>query len=295
MAPVIGRARRTVAALDDQGCPEPKTLTPSAKREAIRIMTHEHDLPMARACQVTRLSRAAYYRPGVARRTRDAKVIAALQAVVATEQRWGFWKCHDRLRAQGCRWNHKRVWRVYCQLRLNLPRRTKRRVPPRERQPLAVEPRMNAVWALDFMRDTLSSGRVFRTLNVIDEANRGAPGIDVAVSIPATRVIAFLTQLLDLYGRPDAIRCDNDPELTSSDFTEWCKRQDIELRFIQLGKPDQHAYIERFNRTYREEVLSAYLYDSLDEVREITGGIASRRMPVGKHLVASTPVCIQEP
>jgi len=72
---------------------------------------------------------------------------------------------------------------VYCQLRLNLPRRTQRRVPQRARQPLWVEPRMNAVWAIDFMRDTLYSGRVFRTLNVIDAANRGALGIDVAVSI----------------------------------------------------------------------------------------------------------------
>jgi putative transposase len=140
---------------------------------------------------------------------RDAEVIAALQAIVAAEQRWGFWKCHDRLRAQGYGWNHKRTWRVYCQLRLNLPRRTKRRVPQRERQPLWVEPRMNAVWALDFMRDTLYSGRVFRTLNVIDEANRGALGIDVAVSIPATRVTTFLTQMIDLHGRPSAIRCDN--------------------------------------------------------------------------------------
>ncbi len=189
------------------------------------------------------------------RAARDAEVIAALQAIVAEEQRWGFWKCHDRLRAQGYGWNHKRIWRVYCQLRLNLPRRTKRRVPQRERQPLLVEPRMNAVWALDFMRDTLYSGRVFRTLNVIDEANRGALGIDVAVSIPATRVIAFLSQMIDLHGRPSAIRCDNGPELTSQAFTDWCKEQDIELRFIQPGKPDQNAYIERFNRTYREEVL----------------------------------------
>jgi putative transposase len=84
---------------------------------------------------------------------------------------------------------------------------------------------------------------VFRTLNVIDEANRGALGIDVAVSIPAARVIAFLEQMIDLHGRPRAIRCDNGPELTSQAFTDWCKAQDIELRFIQPGKPDQNAYI----------------------------------------------------
>ena len=155
-------------------------------------------------------------------------------------------------------------------MKLNLPRRTKRRPPQRERQPLTVVPRMNVVWALDFMRDTLYGGKVFRTLNVIDEANRGALGIDIAVSIPAVRVITFVTQLLDLHGRPQAIRCDNGPELTSEAFMDWCKSQNIELRFIQPGKPDQNAYIERFNRTYREEVLNAYLFDSLAEVRELT-------------------------
>ena len=86
---------------------------------------------------------------------------------------------------------------------------------------------MNAVWAIDFMRDTLYSGRVFRTLNVIDEANRGALGIDVAVSIPAARVSTFLAQMIDLHGRPSAIRCDNGPELTSQSFTDWCKEHDI--------------------------------------------------------------------
>ena len=250
-------------------------------------MTEDHGLPIVRACQVARLSRAAYYKSGIDWAARDGEVIAALQAIVVEEQRWGFWKCHDRLRAQGYGWNHNRIWRVYCQLRLNLPRRTKRRVPQRVRQPLLVEPRMNAVWAIDFMRDTLYSGRVFRTLNVIDEANRGALGIDVAVSIPAARVSAFLAQMIDLHGRPSAIRCDNGPELTSQTFTDWCKEQDIELRFIQPGKPVQNAYIEsfnsRFNRTYREEVLSAYLFDSLEEVREITAEWLERYNEIRPH------------
>ena len=84
-------------------------------------MTVEHDLPIVRACQVAWLSRAAYCKPGNDRMVRDAEVITALQTIVVEEQRWAFWKCHDRLRAQGYGWNHKRVRRVYCQLRLNLP------------------------------------------------------------------------------------------------------------------------------------------------------------------------------
>ena len=117
-------------------------------------MAKEHGVSVTRACQVARLSRAAFYKPGIDRMARDSELVVALQAVVAEDPRWGFWKCHDRLRSLGYGWNHKRVWRVYCRLRLNLPRRTKRRVPQRERQSLCVEPRMNAVWALDFMRDT---------------------------------------------------------------------------------------------------------------------------------------------
>jgi putative transposase len=83
-------------------------------------------------------------------------------------------------------------------------------------------------------------------------------------------VTRFLTQMTDLHGRPAAVRRDNGPELTSQTFTDWCQEQDIDLRFSQPGKPDQNAYIERFNRTYREEVLCAYLFDSLEQVREIT-------------------------
>ena len=245
-------------------------MTPPAKREAIRIMTEEKGLSVSRACQVARLSRAAYYKLGTNWAERDAEVIAAINAALGERIRWGFWKCYDRMRNLGHPWNHKRVHRVYCRMKLNLPRRAKRQLPKRERQSMWVEPVMNAVWALDFMHDTLYEGRVFRTLNVIDEANRGGLGIDIAGSIPALRVTRFVAQLIDLHGRPRAIRCDNGPELTSEKFTDWCKEQDIELRFIQPGKPDQNAYVERFNRTYREEVLSAYLFNSLDDVREIT-------------------------
>lgn len=114
-----------------------------------------HGLPVQRACRAVRLGRATYYRPGTDWARRDASVIAALTTMVAAKSRWGFWKCYDRLRLDGHPWNHKRVWRVYCGLRLNLPRRTKKRLPVRFRQPLTVIPHSNAVWAIDFMSDAL--------------------------------------------------------------------------------------------------------------------------------------------
>ena len=122
-----------------------------------------------------------------------------------------------------------------------------------------------------------------RTLNVLDEANRGALGIDVATSIPAGRVIRFLEQLIEIHGHPAAIRCDNGPELTSYVFTQWCKDNSITLRFIQPGKPDQNAFIERFNRTYRNEVLDAYIFESIEGIREITDDWLRRYNEIRPH------------
>lgn len=115
-----------------------------------------------------------------------------------------------------------------------------------------------------------TAARCSERSNVTDKANRRALGIDIGGSISASRIIAFLAQLIDMHGRPQAIRCDNGPELASQVFMDWCKQQGIEPRHIQPGKPDQNAYIERFNRTYREKVLSAYLSESLTDVRDLT-------------------------
>lgn len=245
-------------------------MTPTARRQAIEVLTTEHELSVRRACRVVGLARTAWYTPPADPAVRDAGVIEALMAVVEQRPRWGFWKCYDRLRLDGRTWNHKRVHRVYCALRLNLPRRTRRRVPPRFRHVLEAPMRLNAIWALDFMHDALYGGRRFRTLNVIDEGNREGLAIEVGVSIPASRVVRVLNQLIALYGRPDAIRLDNGPELTSQLLTDWAAARGITLIHIQPGKPVQNAFIERFNRTYREEVLNAYLFHSTAEAQALS-------------------------
>lgn len=234
------------------------------------ILVTEHQLSVRRACRAVGLSRTAWYRRPADPATRDGAVMAAVLAIVEQHGRWGFWKCFDRLRLDGHRWNHKRVRRVYRALRLHLPRRTKRRVPERVRQPLIAPSALNGVWALDFMHDALYGGRPFRTLNVLDEANREALAIEIGTSIPAARVVRVLEQLLVVYGRPQALRLDNGPEFTADAFTAWCAEHQIALRYIQPGKPDQNAFIERFNRTYRGEVLDAYVFASVTEVQAVT-------------------------
>lgn len=216
-----------------------------------------------------KLSRSSWYRPGN-QPAGDEAIIEALNALVEKRPRWGFWKCYDRLRLTGHSWNHKRVYRVYKAMKLNLPRRTKRRLPKRVQQPMQVAPQANARWAMDFMSDALYHRRRFRTLNVLDEGVREVLDIVIDTSIPGARVVRTLDQLVAVRGKPEAIRVDNGPEYLSQVFADWCQDNGIALNYIQPGKPNQNAYIERFNRTYRHEVLDAYIFESLSQVREIT-------------------------
>ena len=130
--------------------------------------------------------------------------------------------------------------------------------------------RSDLTWSVDFMSDSLSNGRAIRTLNILDEYNREALWIEVDTSLPAERVVRVLENIMLWRATPKQIRMDNGPELISQRLESWAKEQQIELIHIQPGKPAQNAYIERFNRTFREDVLDAYLFDDLEEVRAIT-------------------------
>jgi putative transposase len=119
------------------------------------------------------------------------------------------------------------------------------------------------------MRNTLYHGRPFRTLNVIDEGNQEALLNECGISIPSARlVIRVMDQLIEVYGASEAIRMDNGPEMTSETFTEWAKEKGIALLFIQHGEPNQNAFVEWFNRSFRDEVLDANLFNSIAEAQE---------------------------
>jgi putative transposase len=120
------------------------------------------------------------------------------------------------------------------------------------------------------MSDTLYHGRRFRTLNILGQGVRKALAIVIDTSIPGGWVVRTLNQLIECRGRPQAIRVDNTPEYLSQVLAEWCREHGARLNYIQPGKPNQNAYVERFNRTFRHEVLDAYIFESLGQVREIT-------------------------
>ncbi|MDR7097593.1 IS3 family transposase, partial [Hydrogenophaga laconesensis] len=146
----------------------------------------------------------------------------------------------------------------------------KKRLPARVKQPLQAAAQPNHGWSCDFMSDALWSGRRFRTFNVIDEFNREGLRIEVDTSLPAARVIRALDELVEVRGAPLSIRLDNGPEFIANALAQWAQSKGIALNHIQPGKPTQNAYVERFNKTYRTEVLDCYVFDSLKEVRDMT-------------------------
>jgi putative transposase len=222
-----------------------------------------------RSCRCVGLSRAAYYQIPCGN-DRDADVIKAINTVIDQHARWGFWKTFKALRRTGHRWNHKRVYRVYCDLRLNQKRRAKKRLPRRIKQPLLVPQLPNQVWSADFMSDTLYVGKRFRTFNVIDDFNREVLHVEIDTSITGKRLIRVFERLRLDRGLPETLRVDNGPEFLSGEFVAWAESVGMMIHYIQPGEPNQNAYIERFNRTYRNELLDLYLFRNLTEVREAT-------------------------
>lgn len=228
----------------------------------------QHSVSIRLACQCFLISETCYrYQPKLAS---ENEIIAQWLIKLTSEHSdWGFGLCFDYLRnVQGFSWNHKRVYRIYVELTLNLRIKPKRRLNRHKPEPLKEPLRTNQVWSVDFMHDQLSDGRTFRLFNVIDDYRREGLAIEADFSLPSSRVIRALEQLMEWRSKPSVIRCDNGPEFISHEFTKWAKDNDIRIEYIQPGNPQQNAYIERHNRTIRYSWLSKHLFETLEEVQE---------------------------
>ena len=193
----------------------------------------------------------------------DGEVQAKLLELAEGLSNRGFDEYYQRILRENHGWKRKRVLRIYRSLGLVRRRKVKQRLSDRPAQTLEQPPELDHTYSMDFMADALEDGRKLRVLNVLDDYNREALICHGAVSFPAQRVIRHLAELAEERGRhPRRIRVDNGPEFLARILQEYCSENSIELVYIQPGKPTQNAYIERFNRHFREDVLDAYLFES---------------------------------
>lgn len=219
-------------------------------------------------CKLLGLSQSVYrYVPSP---KDDIEVIEHMNAWVTKKPSWGFCKVYKRMRKDGRVVNHKRLHRLYTTAGLSLRRPTKKRVPDRVKEPLCLPIGPNITWSMDFMADRLLNGNKLRTFNVIDDFGREALNITIDTSIRAQYVIRELDKLIEWRGKPERLRVDNGPEFIAHELELWAERNGIGLTFIEKGRPMQSGLVERFNRTYREEVLDAYLFEDLEQLRALT-------------------------
>lgn len=225
-------------------------------------------LNIRQSCQAFGISQTCYrYQPKLC----DENILIAhwLEKLTGRWSNWGFGLCFLYLRnVKGFGWNHKRVYRIYCELELNFRIKSKKRLVRKKPEALKETENINEVWSMDFMQDQLYDGRIVRLLNVIDDFNREGLAMEADLSLPSERVIKTLEQIIQWRGKPKAIRCDNGPEYISHKLRDWAFKEKIDLNYIQPGNPQQNAYIERYNRTVRYEWLNRHIFDSIEEVQD---------------------------
>lgn len=245
-------------------------VTPAQRREAVGWLREEKSASERLACRIVRQPRSTQRRPRCPRLDRAPEAEARLLALAQGHPAWGCPKLHRQLRHEGHRINHKRTERLYRHHSLSIRRRRRRRLVREVRHPLLQPLRPGQCWSMDFMGDSLADGRAYRTFNVIDDYARDALTIEIDVSLTGQRVLRVLERLCEWHGTPESIRSDNGPEFRSEVLQTWARDKGIRWDFIQPGCPAQNAYIERFNGTYRLEVLDANQFQSIEQARAIT-------------------------
>jgi putative transposase len=231
----------------------------------VLVMQMEVELSQRRACGLMEVHRATCrYRR---RRGDDGKLRQRLRVLAEERRRFGYRRLQVLLVREGWQVNHKRVYRLYVEEKLGL-RRKRGRKRSTIRQPLPEPVAANQVWSVDFMTDALSSGRRFRTLNIMDDFTRECLAIEVDTSLGGVRVIRVLEELRRRRGLPRQIRSDNGPEFVSRAVDQWAYEQGLQWHTIQPGRPMENGYVESFNGRFRDECLNENWFCDLADARE---------------------------
>jgi len=202
-------------------------------------------------------------------KVKDQPILEAIQQAVA-KRRYGRKKVIAKVIKLHPQMGKSKIRRVYVQHGFSLPSKPTKRLRSRVPNPLSIPLERNKSWHIDFMSDALVSGRKIRTFNVIDAFNRQCIGIEIGFSMPSVQVTRILDQWIEIYGKPDSIRSDNGPEFISKHFTKWLHSKSITWEPIQPGHPQENGFVERFNETYRQEILDPNILRDLKHCREIT-------------------------
>ena len=247
-------------------------VTPQQKQAAVGEL-QEQGLSMRTSCTLVQLERKSiYYKPKL--NEENHQIISFMKELAYKHISWGIPRIVSVVRKEFGTVNHKRIRRLYCAARLQVPKRVRKRIKYRTK-PLLPAERPNHRWSMDFVSDSFINGRRFRVLNIIDDFTREVIHQVVDTSISGTRVARELSELAIRRGLPEFIVCDNGPEFRSSVMFKWSEDNKVDLCFIAPGKPQQNAFVESFNGKFRKECLDLNCFVNTLEARNV---ISSWRM-----------------
>jgi putative transposase len=243
-------------------------LTPAAKRTAVAEMQAHTAISERRACQLVGLARSTLrYEP---RPSCDNDVLQVRIVELAQERRrFGYRRIHALLRREGTEVNHKRTYRLYREANLAVRQRKRRQGVAVSREPLTLPEVRNAVWSMDFIFDSLSTGRRLKVLAIVDDCTKELVDLVADSSISGHYLCRVLDRACRFRGYPQAIRTDQGPEFTGKALDQWAYQHGVELKLIQAGKPTQNAFVESFNGKFRDECLNEHWFHSIEHARAI--------------------------
>ena len=242
-------------------------MKPADKREAVLHLQTTHCFSQRRACRLTHCNRkTAQY---VSCRPDDTELRTRLKQLAQEKVRWGYKLLCGTLRQEGWKVNHKKVYRLYKEEKLELRRKGKKRLKSQLRGKAEKPTAPRELWTMDFVSDALSDGRSFRTLNLIDAFTRQCLAIETDTSLSGERVVRVLEDVVARRGKPQFIQIDNGPEFRSKALDLWASKNGVKLDFIEPGKPTQNGLIESFNGRFRDECLNQEWFSSLKEARQL--------------------------
>ena len=242
-------------------------VSPQAKRDTVTYVMASHALCVTRACGLMGISRSLYRY--ASKRPDDKALKERLCELAGQKRRYGYRRLHVLLCREGWVINRKRTYRVYHAADLMVRRRKRKRIAGVERQAKIMVVAPNQSWSMDFVSDGFVDGRRLRCLNIVDDFTKQCLAIEVDTSLPGRRVVSVLERLAESRGLPQSVTVDNGPEFVSKVLDEWAYRQQLQLRFIEPGKPQQNAYIESFNGKFRDECLNEHWFLSMRHARQL--------------------------
>jgi len=242
-------------------------VSPQARRDVVTHLMTAHQLGVTRACGLIGISRSLYRY--AARRPDDTALAERLTTLAGQKRRYGYRRLHVLLCREGWEINRKRTYRVYHEPGLMVRRRKRKRIAGIGRQEKVIASAPNQSWSMNFVSDGFIDGRRLRCLNILDDFTKECLAIEVDTSLPGRRVVSVLERLAEWRGLPQSVTIDNGPEFINKVLDEWAYRKQLQLRFIEPGKPQQNAYIESFNGKFRDECLNEHWFLSMRHAREV--------------------------